>query len=226
MSDFWLVNGWRQQSRATRDIDLYLRQARERGFQNYALTRQGKWYWLVCSADTSLSQQFDLALTVRRTFAKLHQGIYLALWQGQIICVAWQGQRLQHCVACQHDADGLHHLELLLQRLSGNGDGKPAALFAKALPEEVVDLCEQHLCQWRLLFEQCTLKELLPTKAAKLKSLQQAPPWQQRQRIFALSLMLMSAASAIGWYVWPHEYDANDCCAARAQTQPASRSCS
>ncbi|MFC7159624.1 hypothetical protein [Pseudidiomarina halophila] len=203
MSDFWLVNGWRQQSRATRDIDLYLRQARERGFQNYALTRQGKWYWLVCSADTTLSQQFDLALTVRRTFAKLYQGIYLALWQGQIVCVAWQGQRLQHCVACQHDADGLHHLELLLQRVSDNGNGRPSALLAKSLPEEVVRLCEQHLCQWRLLFEQCTMKELQPTKAAKLKSIQQAPPWQQRQRVFALSLVLMLAAAAIGWYAWP-----------------------
>lgn len=203
MSDFWLVNGWRQQSRATRDIDLYLRQARERGFQNYALTRQGKWYWLVCSADTSLSQQFDLAFTIRRTFAKLSQGIYLSLWQGQIVCVAWQGQRLQHCVACQHDADGLHHLELLLQRISGNNNGRPSALLAKSLPDEVVRLCEQNLCQWRLLFEQSTLKELQPTKAAKLKSLQQAPPWQQRQRILAFSLMLMLAAVAIAWYVWP-----------------------
>ncbi|MGQ4276300.1 hypothetical protein ACQ5ES_04550 [Pseudidiomarina sp. E22-M8] len=203
MSDFWLVNGWRQQSCATRDVDRYLRQARERGFHNYALVRQGRWYWLACSADATLTQQFDLALTVRRTFAKLYQGIYLALWQGQVVCVAWQGERLQHCVACQHDADGLHHIELLVQRIASNGKGQPSVLFAKQTPADIVNLCERHLCQWRLLFEQCTVKELQPPRAAKLKSLQLAPPWQQRQRVLAVCLVLMLAAAAVGWYLWP-----------------------
>lgn len=203
MSDFWLINGWRQQSRSTREIDTYLRRARERGFSHYAVGRQGRCYWLVCGNSALTAPQYDIALVVRRTFASLHQAIYLAPWQGQIICIAWQGERLRHCLACRHDAEGLHQLQLVLQQLSCDGKGQPTAVIAKQTPEDLIVLCRTQLCQWRLLLQQKELLELQLLRSARLKSLAQRPPWQQRQRALAASLILLSAAAAGGWLFWP-----------------------
>ncbi|CAB0149544.1 hypothetical protein PSI9734_00108 [Pseudidiomarina piscicola] len=203
MSDFWLIDGWRQQSRTTRDIDNYLQQAKQRGFKGYVVGRQGRTYWLACGSDALTSPTHDAALCVRNHFKKLKQAVYLSLWQGMIVCIAWQGERLQHCLSCPHDTDGMLQLELVLQRIKRQAEAQATVLIAKQTPTTLAEFCQQQLAQWQLLLEQPQLRDLKPTAALQLRSLQQLPPWQRRQRIWTSCLLLMLGGAASAWYLWP-----------------------
>ncbi|RUO61936.1 hypothetical protein [Pseudidiomarina insulisalsae] len=203
MSALWVINGWRQQSRVTRQIDQALRTARERGMQSYALHRQGRNYWLVCSSEPASSVRYDLAQSVRRQFRQIQQGIYLAQWQGLLICVMWSGERLQHCQSFSHDADGLQHLQLLLERVMRKNRRKAAVLLAKDVPDAVADYCHEHLDQWQLLSGQVEVSALPLNKPSKLIDLAAPTPWQRRQRLFLSCLFILLSAAMLGWYFWP-----------------------
>jgi hypothetical protein len=203
MSELWLINAWRQQLKSSRAVAAALKLAKSRNLQRYALVRQGRHYWLACSAEASTSEQYDLAICVRRQFAKIRHGIYLALWQGQLVCVAWQEQQLLHCCAVEHDADGAAHIQLQLSEMKSGGRSDSALLLAKSAPAELEQFCRQQLSSWRLRVAQVDIQDLRLLKPARLRGLQQPTAGQQRQRLLLALLLACASAAMVAWYFWP-----------------------
>jgi hypothetical protein len=203
MNDVWVINGWRQQHRSLSATNKALACARERGMQSYSMSRQGKYFWLVCSRDCVAA--YDAALCVRRYFVSTYNGIYLAAWREQWLAIAWRGDQLLHCLACNADADGLADLQLLLARISRKGKRRAAVLLAKSAPPALQDYCAEHLAHWQILAQQPELAELPPVKVAKLRDIQVPTPWQQRRRISMATFVVCLLAGAASWTFWPHQ---------------------
>ena len=203
MSAVWLVNAWRQQLKSNRAVSIALKQAKGCNLQRYALVRQGRYYWLSCSAESSSAEQYDLAICVRRQFAKIRHGIYLAVWQGQLVCIAWQEQQLLHCCTVAFDTEGTTHLQMLLAEMRSGGRSDSAVLLAKSAPPEFEQFCRQQLSSWRLLVAQIDIQELRLLKVARLRNLQQPTLRQQRQRLLLTLLLILVSATLVAWYFWP-----------------------
>ncbi len=201
MACAWVINGWRLHERSPREITKALEIARERGLRSYNISRVGRQYWLVCSRDQALA--YDLATTVRRNYPKIQHGIYLATWREQVIAVVWRNDVLQHCLACDTDAEGLAHLKLLLGRLTRKSRRHSALLIANSIPAEIRDYCAEHLAQWQQRMPVAEVTELVADKRAKLRDMTQPTPWQQRQRLFTLVFAVLLIMALGGWYWWP-----------------------
>lgn len=221
MNCAWVINGWRLQERSASAVTKALETARERGMRSYNISRIGRHYWLVCSRDAV--QAYDLASTVRRSYPKVQQGIYLAYWREQVVVIVWRNDVLQHCLACETDADGFAHLKLLLGRLTRKSRRHSALLIAGSVPAEMRNYCDEHLAQWQQRTTAVEIAELTVDKRAKLRDMALPTPWQQRQRLFALVFSVLLVMALAGWYWWPQSEQAEQVTAQVQQALPDPR---
>lgn len=201
MNAAWIVNGWRQQYRSLSVTMKAVGSARDRGMQSYVISRQGRYFWLLCSREIGFA--YDAASAVRHFYKATECGVYVGLWREQWVIIAWHGDKLQHCLAGTVDAEGFAHATLLLEQLSRKGKRRTAIFLAKSVSSELQNYCQEHMAHWQRYDDQVDLAELPQQKHAQLRDMATPTPWQQRQRLIRICFLVVSVAVFITWYVWP-----------------------
>lgn len=199
----WVISAWRRQCRRRTEVDAALREARALGLKSYAVVRQGKWFWVVCGAQTSTIGALDLASVVRSFYRNIEQGVYLAAWQGTMVCVAWQQQRLTHCCAWPRETFEHVHLAVILQQIGVTSAQSSVILLATELLPHWQDYCQREHPRWQVKTQQPLLSALPLHKVSRLQPMTQPPLWQQRQRLMLAALLVLCLATVVTWWFWP-----------------------
>lgn len=199
MSAIWLCNGWRQQCAKRKQLQSYLQQAKQLGFDSYCSVRVGPQWWLCCAVDGARQQrQQDIVVALRQQFSQTEQLLALLHDGEQLLCISWDQQQLLAALLVTNDPSGQQQLLLLLYGLCQRQHYQPLILHSAELPLALQQQLPHASAQ------QCfSLEQIKPCRAARLLGLKQPPPWQRWHRL----VLLMSSAVAllsVGWiYYWP-----------------------
>ena len=199
MTMIWLRHGWRQQCAKRKQLQGYLQQAKQLGFDQYCSLRVGQQWWLCCAVDDGRQQQQqDIVVALRQQFVQTEQLLALLHDGEQLLCISWDQQQLLVALLVANDPSGQQQLLLVLHGLWQRQHYQPLILHSAELPlalrQQLPDTSAQ---------QGFSVEQIKPCRAARLVSLNQPPPWQRWRRM----LLLMSSALAllsVGWlYYWP-----------------------
>lgn len=199
MTMIWLCNGWRQQCAKRKQLQGYLQQAKQLGFDSYCSVRVGQQWWLCCAVDGARQQQQqDIVVALRQQFSQTEQLLALLHDGEQLLCISWDQQQLLAALLVANDPSGQQQLLLLLYGLCQRQHYQPLILHSNELPLALQQQLPHASAQ------QCfSLEQIKPCRAARLLGLKQPPPWQRWRRLVVLMSSVIALLS-VGWsYDWP-----------------------
>ncbi|KFZ31483.1 hypothetical protein IDSA_01845 [Pseudidiomarina salinarum] len=207
MSASVVINGWRQQTTDRRQIERWLAEARQLGFNGYTLHRVRQHYWLCCiTGGMRPGGAVDIAIMLQQRFKTESQLLYLQFDAAQMVCVSWQDFELRNCIALSTDEQGQARFRLLCQGLAeqtettGQTPGK--LLLAGKAPAFLTELISAIGEPWENISSGVYLEEKIPA-AARFRVISKLPRWQRQRLWLTAAVAAFSVGAYLTWLWWP-----------------------
>lgn len=185
------VHGWRQQSTRRRDIQRWLRKARQHGFQHYQVQRYGQSYWLYCTTTAAI----DIA-AVAREQVTLPAAVVVQWESPWLYAVAWRQEQLLGVLRLPADHGGERMLWQLSESWLSN-DIEPCQLVLAGAdsvqqlspPSGSAPVITRPAIAWQST-----------SRTAKTVSIGHSLPWIRRLRLGCYGLLVLLTISGVAWW--------------------------